>query len=219
MFDLIVHETAPFTLLGGADVSPTVLNICLSRAQKIVAADGGADVALSAGLTPLAVIGDLDSLSHAARAAFRDQLHQIDDKDTTDFEKVLQSVQAPLMLAAGFLGGRLDHTFSVLNTLTRYPDKRVILVDETDVVVLLTKPVTLNCPVGTRIALLPMQTAKVTTTGLEWNLDDARMDPTGLVSSSNAVAAPQVTITPAGPVLLTLPLAELDAVIAAVHGQ
>ncbi len=219
MLSPIVHEKAPLTLLGGANVSPTVLNICLSRTSLCVAADGGADVALAAGITPLAVIGDLDSLSDAARAALADILHPVADEDTTDFEKVLQRVKAPLILAAGFLGGRLDHTFSVLNTLARYPDAPVILLSEDDAVVLLTAPVTLMLDPGTRLALLPMDDATVTTTGLQWNLRDAAMHPAGAISSSNAVATTNVTIMPSGPVLLTVPLTALDAVTDVVRGR
>ncbi len=219
MPDLIVHEMAPFTLLGGADVSPTVLKICLSRAPCVVAADGGADTALAAGLSPLAVIGDLDSVGAAARAAFADRLHWIDDTNSTDFEKVLQRTRAPLVLAAGFLGGRVDHTFSVLNTLARYPEAPVVLVNDADAVTLLTRPVTLDLPPNTRLSLLPMEAAEVTTTGLRWNLSAAAMQPAGLISPSNAVAETPVTITPRGRVFLTVPLSALDVVTAAVHGQ
>ncbi len=219
MIDLIAHEGAPLTLLGGADVSPSVLKICLNRAEGCVAADGGADTALAAGLHPLAVIGDLDSISPDARKAFSAVLCPVDDPDTTDFEKVLQRIKAPLFLAAGFLGGRLDHTLSVLNTLARYPEQPVILLSEDDVVVLLTTPTRLSLNIGDRIAVLPLDHAVVRTTGLRWELEDMAMHPAGKISSSNEVAARAVTITPRGPVLLTLPLSALDAVIDAVHAR
>lgn len=219
MIKPIVHENAPLTLIGGADVSPTVLNICLNHAPGIIAADGGADVALATGRRPLAVIGDLDSISPDTLTTFKAVTHLITEEDTTDFEKVLARCRAPLILAAGFLGGRLDHSFSVLNTLVRFATAPVILVGEDDIVTLLPESADIALPLGTRVALLPMDRALVTTTGLRWNLDAQVLHPAGLVSSSNAAAAPQVTIKAQGPVLLTLPVSALDALIDVVRAQ
>ena len=215
MISPIVSKSSPVTILGGADLGTDELNISLSQAPILVAADGGANHALAAGLDVAAVIGDLDSVSKAARAAFADDLHFVDEPDTTDFEKVLSRVDAPLFLACGFLGGRLDHTLAVLNVLLRM-NKRVILLSADDVVFVCPPDVSLTLPVGCRFALLPMGDVRLTTQGLRWDLTDAALHPTGLVSSSNEVATPQVRISAQGPLLITLPLAQLFAAKAAV---
>ena len=215
----IVHENHPLTLIGGADLNGIVLNICLSQAPITVAVDGGADQCLASGMSPLAVIGDLDSISDRARSAYAKILHQITDQDTTDFEKAVLSVSAPLILAVGFLGGRIDHQIAILNAMWRHRTSHVVLVGTDDVVCLVDHAVTLPLPVGQRIALLPMAATRVTTKGLVWDLNDTELSPTGTISSSNAVHEPIVEITPAGPVFLTLPLSALDVVTDAVRAR
>lgn len=213
----IVSSLSPITLLGGADLGTHELNISLSHAPIIVAADGGADHAFADGHSVTAVIGDLDSISDAARTAYADRVHQSTDLDTTDFEKLLNSVSAPLLLCCGFLGGRLDHTMGVLNVIARYADVPVILLSTDDVVFVAPSDMHINLPIGVRIGLLPLGEVNATSQGLRWNLDRLDLQPTRWVSSSNEVAAGQVTVTSQGPLLVTLPLAQLDAAIDVVR--
>ena len=217
MVDPIVHVSSPVTLLGGADLDDNELNICLKVAPSVVAADGGADHARREGLHPLAVIGDMDSISATARTAFGDVLHHIAEQETTDFEKCLTRIAAPLVMAAGFLGGRLDHTMSALGVVARLRAEHVVLVARDDVCVLLPQDESLwHLTPGDRAALLPLGHATVTSAGLRWDLTDRTLAPDGTVSSSNAVAAPSVRLSVSGPVLLTLPLAAWAAVTGAV---
>ena len=220
MADPIVHVPSPVTLLGGADLDDNELNICLKVAPSVVAADGGADHARRRGLRPLAVIGDMDSISAAARADFGDAMHRIAEQDTTDFEKCLTRITAPLIMAAGFLGGRLDHTLAALGVIARLRVHHVVLVARDDVCVLLPQGESVwHLTPGDRAALLPLGTATVTSVGLRWDLSDRALAPDGTVSSSNAVAAPTVRLSVSGPVLLTLPLAAWAAVTGAVLGR
>ena len=212
----IVRVSEPVTLAGGADFSTALLNISLRLAPHLVCADGGANAALAAGLTPRAVIGDLDSLSDAARAAFADRLHRIDDPDTTDFEKVVDRTEAPLLIGLGFLGGRLDHTLAALNALARRAHRPIVLLGAEDTVFLAPPRLHLDLPPGTAMALLPLGACRVTTTGLRWNLSDAALAPDARISSSNETAARQVHITSTGPLAITLPPEHLPAATAAV---
>jgi thiamine pyrophosphokinase len=217
MVDPIVHVLSPVTLLGGADLDNSELNICLKVAPSVVAADRGADHALQHGLSPVAVIGDMDSLSPAAAAAFGAVLHRVSEQESTDFEKCLTRIKAPLIMAAGFLGGRLDHTMAVLGTLARLQAHQVILVSQDDVCVLLPQGrSTWHLPPDVRAGVLPLGQARVTSDGLTWDLAARAMSPDGLVSSSNAVVKPVVTFDVTGAVLLTLPLSASDAVVKGV---
>lgn len=215
----IVDQSGPITLVGGAAMSPELLQSCLRMAPRVVAVDGGADAALASGLQPLAVIGDFDSLSPSAADAFSAILHRIDEQDTTDFEKALTRVRAPLILAPGFLGGRLDHTLAALNVLVRHPSRPVVLVSDPDLAFVVSGTTHLTLAPGTLLSLLPMAPARVTTTGLRWNLSDQVLSPSGLVSSSNAVAERAVTITSDVPLVLTLPLSALASVTDVVRAK
>ena len=220
MIQPIVHAATPVTLLGGADIDAGDLNMCLRLAPMVVAADGGADHALRAGRSPVAVIGDMDSLTEAARTAFAAVLHPVAEQDTTDFEKCLTRIRAPLILAAGFLGGRLDHTLSTLGVLARLRACHVVLVTRDDVCVLLPAGESLwPLATGLRLGVLPLGAVRVSSEGRRWDLNDRAMAPDGLVSSSNAVASGPVRLQVAGPVLLTLPRQAAGVVTDVVRGR
>lgn len=195
------------TLVGGAPVSDAVLETALAMAPLVVAADGGAERVRLAGLVPEAVIGDMDSITPEARAAFADVLDHVAEQATTDFEKCLIRLAKDLdcdVIAVGFSGGRIDHQLSVLNVLTRYAGRRIILLSDDDASRLCPAEITLDLPVGTRLSLMPLGAAACVTTGLRWNLSGQAMAPAGFTSISNEVAGP-VTIKATGPLLLVIP--------------
>lgn len=214
----IVSTNDAVTLVGGGHLDRNVLNISTKLAPRVIAADSGADHALRFGETPDAVIGDLDSLSEAARTLLNDRLHQISDQDRTDFDKALSAIDAPLVLAVGFTGGRLDHTMAALNVLARNPHRGVILLTQEDATFLAPGRITLDLPKGCRFALLPMESCQVSTQGLRWNLDRQVLAPAGLVSSSNFAEGP-VTVVSRGRLLISLEAGQLPVAIDAVRGQ
>jgi thiamine pyrophosphokinase len=216
----IVHNPDPVTLVGGGVYRPDDLRLALDHAPCLVAADGGANELVSLGCTPNAVIGDLDSLSVNAKVAFSKVLHHVREQDTTDFEKCLTRIAAPLVLAVGFTGGRLDHTLSILNAMARHRDRPVIVIGPDDIgfLVPLSK-IELSLPVGTRLSLMPLADARVDTAGLRWEVKDAAMHPARAVSISNETVAPEVTIHAMGPLLIILPQAALAVAITAVRAQ
>ncbi len=210
MKNSIVHSLDPVALVGGADIGPDELNIFQSRTRIFVGVDRGADHLQAAGINPTAVIGDLDSLSQQARAAFHDVLHHVPEQDTVDFEKALTRVQAPLIYAVGFWGGRVDHSLAVLNVLGRHAERNVVLVGPDDVSVVMPKGgVELALEIGTTVSLMPLGPSQITTTGLRWDVTDFDMDPLGKTSSSNEAAEARVTLQATGCVLLTVPLSHL----------
>lgn len=220
MADLIVHSLDPVVLVGGSELGPQDLNILPIENPCFVGVDAGADHLLAAGITPVAVIGDLDSLSANAADAFADVLHRIDEQDTVDFEKALTQVTAPLIYAFGFSGGRLDHSLAVLDVIGRHARQPVVLVGPDDcAAVLPTGEVTLTgMTVGARISILPLAPAQVQAQGLRWAVDQQQMAPLGFSSPSNEISATTVTITTDAPVLLVLRLSDLAQLAAAMMG-
>ena len=117
-------------------------------------------------------------------------------------------------------GRRFDHTLSVLGVLARTNACHVILVTQDDACVLLPQGQSQwRFRTGDRAALLPLGPAVVTSRGLQWDLQNAAMAPAGLVSSSNAVVGDTLELDIAGPVLLTVPLTALNAVVAGVTAR
>ncbi|MBK1635211.1 thiamine diphosphokinase [Rhodovulum adriaticum] len=211
----ILQSSASVTLLGGGEVSDAQLARALAHAPVVAAADGGADSALARGHVPQAVIGDFDSISSAARAAIPpDRQHVVAEQESTDFEKCLRAITAPLVLGLGFLGPRIDHQLAALNTLVRFPDRRCILLGDEDLCFACPPDLALDLPVGTRLSLFPMAGLQGHSTGLHWPIEGLDFAPDGRVGTSNRVAGPvRLRMARAG-MLVILPQQQLDAAIA-----
>ncbi len=215
----IVQSLQGVTLVGGGPFSGRDLVMCLSRAPVAVAADGGADALLRLGTMPEAVIGDFDSLSAAGRAAIPvARQHPLEEQANTDFDKVLRSVNAPILLALGFAGARLDHGLAVFNTLIRRADQRCIVIGPKDVAFAAPADLRLRLKVGDTLSLFPFAPVTGRSEGLEWPIDGIAFAPDGMIGTSNRVAQPEVRLAFDGPGMLAiLPRARLDAVIRALR--
>ncbi|MEI4234605.1 thiamine diphosphokinase [Roseovarius sp. D22-M7] len=211
---MTVHSKTPVTLIGGVPVSAALLDAALRHATEIVAADSGADRALDHGVTPRAVFGDFDSISDEARARLDPAtLHPMADQDSTDFDKCLRRVTAPLLLGVGFCGARLDHQMAACNTLVRHPAQRCILLGETDLMVLCPPAIHLPLAAGCRVSLFPMGAVEGASDGLQWPIGGLNFAPDGCVGTSNAALGPvHLTIT-APKMLLMLPVEMLDILV------
>ncbi len=107
---------------------PDAVRSLLHSEDVLIAADGGARHAISLGLLPHVIIGDLDSLTADEITSFAHQGVQIHKfspiKDETDLELAihyaLQAQYAPLLIV-GALGGRFDQQMGNLSLLTSPP--------------------------------------------------------------------------------------------------
>lgn len=214
----IVQHSENVTLLGPSQVNKADLIEVLQYAPTLVAVDGGAKIAVKMGQTPKIVVGDFDSIDEKTLAAIPEsnQIH-IPEQDSTDFDKALQTVTAPLILGLGFLGGRLDHQGAVLNSMCRSRSQKVLLVGEHDVAFLCPPTIQMELTEGTRISLLPMSECNLTAHGLRWPLKDAAVAPNGFISVSNEVARSPVHLATSGDVIVILDRSALIAAIAALH--
>ncbi|MGH1367178.1 MAG: thiamine diphosphokinase [Maritimibacter sp.] len=205
-------------LLGGGDVSPETVSEVLTLAPNLVACDGAARVALDLGHMPDLVIGDMDSLDAATRGKIDPaRLKAMPDQDSTDFDKALRSISAPLVLAAGFMGRRVDHELAALNVLVRRAAQRCILVGEHDICFVVPPRLELHVAKDTRVSLFPMRDVVVSAKGLRWPLEALRLAPWARVGTSNA-ALGDVVIEPEGPGLLVfLPRNQLETAMRALR--
>ncbi len=212
----IVSRSTAVCLVGGAPIADDAISAVFSHVSGFVGVDGGANHLLRAGIAPLYVIGDLDSLSDQARATFDDRLCHVSEQSTTDFEKALVRVDAPLLLCIGFTGGRMDHILSVLNVMAQHAQRAIVLIDDHDVSFVARQGQTVfQATEATRISIMPIAAATVTATGLVWNFSDTLMTPDGFTSPSNAAVGGDVAIETDGPVLVTLPRALLPTALQA----
>lgn len=220
MNPLIVDANDPVLLVGGGAHRKSGLRAAEGRYGRVVAADGGADWLLGRGILPDAVIGDLDSVSAEALAAIpAERIHKIAEQDSTDFEKCLMRISAPMLLCAGFLGGRADHALAAFHGLAAVPERRAVLIGKHDIAFLAPPECDLALKAGTRVSLFPLAPMRAESRGLRWEVGDVRFDPLRKIGTSNE-ALGDVSLKVSAPAMLViLPQRELPAVLAALLGR
>jgi thiamine pyrophosphokinase len=213
--DILYRAHGPVTLVGGGPLAPADLAAALELAPDAVAADGGGDRPLPGGVAFRAVIGDMDSLRDAARLrAAGVAVFEVAEQDSTDLEKCLYSVEAPLFVGLGFLGGRIDHHLAAMNALAKHPAKRVVLIGGEDLCFLCPPRFEIALAAGTRVSLFPMgEVAGQEWEGLRWPADGS-FRPDGRIGTSNAAVGGPVRLGFDAPrMLVILPAALLGRVV------
>ena len=214
----IVQSTQGVTLAGGGPFSARDLALALRRAPVAVAADSGADRLLRLGVVPEAVIGDMDSISAKARAEIPvARQHLVAEQVTTDFDKALRLIEAPLVLALGFAGARLDHGLAAMATLIARAERRCILIGPQDIAFAAPPRLELALGPGEPLSLFPMAPVTGRSEGLEWPIAGIGFAPDGMIGTSNRVAQRRVVLEfDRRGMLVILPRRRLDAAIRAL---
>ncbi len=194
----------------------------LAGADLVIAADGGADWLASVGFTPHRVVGDLDSADPDLVRQLADDGIPVDhhptDKEASDLELSLDAAVAAgadELVVLGGLGGALDHLAANLLLLGSEPalSRRTRLVHDGTMARMLLGPgqLTLDAPSGSRVTLLAIgETAEgVTTGGLRWPLDDARLQPGSSRGLANIVTATPATVSVSAGRLLVIEIQPL----------
>lgn len=215
MADPVLQTDQGVTLIGGAGAQPDAIAAALARAPVLVAADGGAEHALAAGRIPRAVIGDMDSLDPRTAARLDPAtFHPVAEQDSTDFEKCLGRIDAPLILGLGFTGGRLDHQLAAFNALVRAGARPVILIGAEDAIAHVPGRITLDLAAGSRVSLFPLAPVTGRSKGLVWPIDGLEFAPGGRIGTSNRVATAPVQLAFDGPgMLVIVPVASVGALL------
>ena len=186
MSEALFVSDHPVTLVGGGYLGASDLENALRLAPDLIAADCGADAALKRGKVPLVVIGDMDSISEESLASLPAGVaHRITEQDSTDFEKVLCRVRVSVILAVGFLGGRLDHQLAAVNALVRHPDSPCILIGAEELVFAVPRAFRVSLDPGDRVSLFPLRKVRGRSTGLHWPINGLTLSPGGRVGTSN----------------------------------
>ncbi len=178
---------------GGDPIAASSLRI--PDDAHVIAADSGLDEAERLGLTPMVVIGDLDSVDPAVLArARRDGVPVLEhpvDKDATDLELALAYArdggyrEAVLIGGYGRVGGagdRLSHLLgnALVLAATAFADMRISWhVGATTVAVVRPgQPASFTGTAGDLVSLIVIggEANGVTTDGLRWRLTDATLE-------------------------------------------
>lgn len=217
-----VQSSQGVTLVGAGSPRRRDIEELFALAPDLVAADGGANHCVQAGLQPLAVIGDFDSLDPALENTLPGtrmiRIDGLEQQDTTDFEKCLGLIDAPFILATGFSADRIDHGLATFSVLARRIGPPTLVVAPDDVVFAAPDELTLDLPPGTRVSLFPMTPVTGRSTGLEWPIDGLTLSPMGRLGTSNRATGPvRVSFDTPGCLVIT-PREALAAALASLTG-
>lgn len=205
MVNIAINSSNPICLVGGGRLEPGDLELAFTLTDGIVAADGGAAHVLAAGRVPDAVIGDFDSLSDTERARLNpESLHWIDEQDSTDFEKALTRISAPLVVAVGFTGARIDHELAVLHALLAFRHVPCILLAEREVILLCPPRLELEMAADEVVSLFPLVEVQGRSQGLVWSIDELTFAPGRKIGTSNRSSGGPMVLEVDAPGLLAL---------------
>ncbi len=161
----------------------------------VIAADGAANKLAAMNVTPTLIIGDLDSVDPEL---LHEHEHLRDaDQSTSDFQKCLTYMQAHHLLPSiivGMNGGYLDHVLNNINIFLQ-TDSIFYAPPMLGITIKSGTSRSLSLPAGTKISLLGLPQATVTTRGLKWELDTHELSFPGTNSCFNRAHHGEVMIT------------------------
>ena len=85
----------------------------LHQASVVIACDGAVEALDKAGITPTAIVGDLDSIPSRFREQYADRIHIVEDQEINDLTKSVRFAHRSgqqEVLILGATGLREDHT-------------------------------------------------------------------------------------------------------------
>ena len=194
-------------IFANGDASdPEIVRHWAAQSDLIIAADGGTRHALSVGVMPHVVIGDLDSLAESDRAQLdRSGVPLIvypTHKDRTDLELALrhaQDQQATEIIIFSALGGRWDQSLAnlLLLALPELAPVSTCIVDHQLAIQVIRDQAEINGRVGDTLSLIALKgdAHGVTIEGCEYPLNDATLPFGATLGISNVLAQPTARIT------------------------
>ena len=200
---------------NGDAPDPEIVRHWVEQADLIIAADGGTRHALSAGVVPHVVIGDLDSLAETDRAQLDRSGVQLivhpRHKDYTDLELALRYALeqgAKEIIIVSALGGRWDQSLANLLLLTLPELAQVFtrIIDHHLSIQVIRDRAEIAGRAGDTLSLIALKgdAHSVTIEGCEYPLLDATLPFGATLGISNVLAQPIAKITVKQGMILTL---------------
>lgn len=187
-------------VVGGAGPVVQELFQAAQGMDLIVAADSGLELALSAGLFPDLVVGDMDSLSDKTLLDRFPPGRVVTfprDKDETDTEiglRMLLERGCEDVTIAGGAGGRIDHLLGIAALFEREQPPLRWLTDKEDIR-LIDHEAIFDGWEGSTVSIFPLgeRAAEMRSEGLQWPLDGLEFRR-GYGGISNRATSPRVRI-------------------------
>ena len=184
-------------IVGQGEVHEALLKQ-MAPHYPLIALDGGVKKLVSLGLEADLIIGDMDSCPDDLKAKLADKIIPLSEQDSNDLEKALYSLDAPLFIGFGLLGGRFDQVMANLHGLVKYQlQEKLIMISPYEILCCVKGAVRLSLPAGIGCAILPIKPiCFAQSSGLRWPIDGLRLEIGQLISSSNHCEETPISLTP-----------------------
>ena len=135
----------------------------LHQASVVIACDGAVEALDKAGITPTAIVGDLDSIPSRFREQSADRIHIVEQQE---------------ILILGATGLREDHTLGNISLLMDYAPlfQRIEMLSAYGIFTPILQTATLDSKPGTQVSLFSLApSGTISTTGLRWPIRNRRL--------------------------------------------
>ena len=169
------------SLSGNCSTNQNLKNI---EFTEIIGVDGGTKHLFDRSINPDVVLGDLDSIDTLLLERIKSMninfVHYEVNKDKTDFELSLDSIEKPSEKNIFLIGGEegeVDHLFSIFSVLANFKYAENLRWLYQEKTILFRKNITVEIKKGSKFSIIPITNLKsLTISGAEWGLNQEDID-------------------------------------------
>lgn len=149
----------------------------LHNAPVVIACDGAVQTLHDKGITPSAIIGDMDSIPASLKELYADRIHIVEDQEINDLTKsVYYAHQAGYkrILILGATGLREDHTLGNISLLLEYAPlfEHIEMLSDYGRFIPILRTTTLSSSPKQQVSIFPMYPyGEISTEGLRWPIN------------------------------------------------
>ena len=171
--------------------------------EEIIGVDNGTAHLFNKSLIPSKVLGDLDSITPDLLEKVKnlniDLIRYESNKDKTDFEISLDSIEKPSEKNIFLIGGEegeIDHLFSIFSLIINFEYASNITWFYMDKTIIFRNNVSISLNKGTRFSIVPITNLKsLNVTGAKWNVNKENIDAGSSRTLRNKAAGDQINIS------------------------
>lgn len=161
---------------------PVPLRI-LEGASIIICSDGSAAKLVRHGLSPSAIVGDMDSLGAALQERYKEIIHKESDQETNDLTKAFKyslTLNPDKITILGATGEREDHTLGNISLLSQFRDctsAKIEMYTDCGRFIALRSSSTIYAPSGSQVSIFSLDTnIRIISKGLKYPLNNVVFD-------------------------------------------
>jgi len=149
-------------------------------AERVICCDGSTESLVQSGLEPMAIVGDMDSLSDDLAIRFADRLFTDKGQETNDLTKAVTWCKRMVyndIAIVGATGKREDHTIGNISLLAEYcRDTNIVMITDTGILKPFLKSSEISSFQGQQVSVFSIDPeTEITSIGLKYPLKKSKL--------------------------------------------